>query len=74
MSPEGISEISVCPTIVRIENLKIWWVPFENGETRTHLGELQGSVEINVYIHIFETHTILTFLVSFDFYLCLLSF
>ena len=31
-------------TTVKIQNFKIWRVPTENGESRIHLGELQGCL------------------------------
>jgi hypothetical protein len=34
----------VSPTIVKNKKCEIWWIPTENGESRTCLGELQGSL------------------------------
>ena len=40
MSPEDISE-----NFGEIENCKLWQAPTENGQSRTHLGELQRSLK-----------------------------
>ena len=29
---------------------QLWWVPTDNVESRTHLGELQGSLHVNFYL------------------------